>query len=114
MIDIDKVIKQSENYLKRHEYSVEYIIGDVIVAYDDDNSIVFIKVSYNNWNESEGFTGGWKNREEAEEFAAHILLSGMLEEDKLVRFDTIKMIVNQETRMGFLQHHINCFGVEGQ
>ena len=111
MIDMQKVIKASENYMIRNNYDIQEIIDDVIIAYDEDESIVFAKVSYGNKDEVEGFVGGWKNRQEAETFAAHILLSGMLESDRHVRFDTIKMIVNQETRIGFLQHHINCFEI---
>ena len=116
MIDMQKVINASENYMIRNGYDVQDIIDDVIVAYDcnDDNAIVFAKVSYGNNGEVDGFVGGWKNRQEAETFAARILLNGMLGKDRLVRFDNIQMIVNQETRMGFLKHHINCFGVEGQ
>lgn len=111
MIDMQKVIEASERYLLRHNYDVQSIIRDVIIAYDDDNNIVFAKVSYGNMDEVEGFTGGWSSREEAEMFAAGVVLSGMLESDRLVRYDTIQMIVNQETRMGFLKHHINCFGI---
>ena len=111
MIDMQKVIKASKNYMIRNNYDIQEIIDDVIIAYDEDESIVFAKVSYGNKDEVKGFVGGWKNRQEAETFAAHILLSGMLESDRRVRFDTIKMIVNQKTQIGFLQHHINCFEI---
>ena len=115
MIDMQKVLEASENYMIRHDYDVQDIIDDVIIAYDynDDNSIVFAKVSYGNKDEVDGFVGGWKNRQEAETFAARILLNGILGKDRLVRFDTIQMLVNQETQIGFLKHHINCFGLEG-
>lgn len=102
----DKGLKAAQRLLEHKGYEVLGVgFNDVDIVAKQDDTLVFIKLDIRKG----GAFGdeGW-NRANAESNAFHYLEEYEYEDNAVVRFDYISMLVNDKGR-ALVRHHINCF-----
>lgn len=100
----ERVINAAELCLQRKGYEVLDVTSKFVVASDEDETLVFVHVSYTDGGEDFPPT---PNRTYFERFAFSWLMKNEYADECPIRFDDLSMrVVGQER--AFVRHHISC------